>query len=213
MATEGKRAPGKDGTHGAKRAAHRNGKSPMVLDGEQVRPPRPGQSASPAKPVYIRECVEYSDDSVEVRRVPGRGYGVFALRGFRPGELVLRLGGQVVYGKSYGSDYCMDLPPCPKRGPRSLEPNVPGGLLNHSCDPNCAMMTNSAGHAFLVAECCIEPDAELTFDYGYQFLGDAQIRCRCGSDRCRGWIIAAEHVPRLKRHFAAKRRNGRKGAV
>lgn len=182
--------------------------APIVLDAEEVRPPKYGEAASPKKPTYIREYVEYSDDSLEVRRVAGRGYGLFARRRFRPAELVLRFGGQVVYGKDYSTDYCIDLPPCPRRGARSLEPNIPGSLINHSCDPNCSIMVNSAGHAFVVAECCIGPGTELTIDYAYPFVGEEQIVCQCRSDNCRGWIVAAEFVPRLKKLHASK--NGKR---
>lgn len=181
---------------------------PEVLDAEEVRPPRNGEPASPTRPTYIREYIEYSDESLEVRSVDGRGYGLFARRRFRPGELVLRFGGQVIYGADYSTDYCIDLPPCPKRGARSLEPNIPGSLINHSCDPNCSIMVNSAGHACVVAECCVRPGTEFTIDYAYPFIGEDQIACQCGSDNCRGWIVAAEHVPRLKKLHASK--NGKR---
>lgn len=193
---------------GAKRPAaerRKHGRSPAVIPSERVRPPKAGEPASPREPVFVREALEYSDGSVEVRPTPGRGRGVFALRRFLPGELVLHVSGQLVYGKGYGSDYCLELSPCPRRGPRFLEPAVPGGLVNHSCDPNCELLSNAAGHAFLVARCCVEPGAELTFDYGYEFLGDGQVRCRCGADGCRGWIVAAGHLPKLKRHLAGMR--------
>ena len=208
MTRRRKNETGKQKLPPGKASAGRKAKTPAVIEAEEVRPPGPLEPASPARPIYVRECIEYSDGSLEVRAVSGRGYGVFALRRFRPAELVLRFGGQVVYGEGYGSEYCLDLPPCPRRGPRSLEPNIPGGLLNHSCEPNCSTMANSAGHAFLVADCCIGPGSELTIDYAYGFVGDEQIPCRCGSDRCRGWIIAAEHLPRLKRHHASQ--NGKR---
>jgi hypothetical protein len=41
----------------------------------------------------------------------------------------------------------------------------------------------------------IPEGTELTIDY--QWSAEGAIRCLCGATRCRGWVVAAEELPKL----------------
>jgi hypothetical protein len=61
--------------------------------------------------------------------------------------------------------------------------------INHSCDPNSFL--DVKGHQ-LVTLCPVAPGAELTVFYpATDWEMHAPFTCRCGSDRCLGWISGA----------------------
>lgn len=141
--------------------------------------------------------------ALEVRMVPGKGRALFALAQFTPGEIVLHIHGQVIDDRNYGSLYCMDL-----GGNRVLEPDMPGGLANHSCNPNCELIQIDENTMGLQAIVNIEPDREITYDYGWPaYLGDgfAPVRCHCGAPQCRKWIVAADELKSLLSTIKRKR--------
>jgi hypothetical protein len=107
--------------------------------------------------------------------------------------------GTLVFDPGYESDYCMDL-----GDEVALEPQAPFRFLNHSCQPNCALVRQEYGEAEesgepdeLWVECVadVEPGQELTIDYGWP--ADAAIPCGCDSPSCRGWVVAQEELGRL----------------
>ncbi len=79
-------------------------------------------------------------------------------------------------------------------------------FINHSCEPNCETEI-VRGHIWITALRDIQRGEELTYNYGYDYEGHEDHPCRCGADRCVGYILAEEHWPRLKRK---KRREARK---
>jgi uncharacterized protein len=118
------------------------------------------------------------------------GRAVFALRNFRPGQVIGVIQGAVVNDPEYGSEYCMDL-----GHHRSLEPIAPFRYLNHSCAPNAEIITFTYGpyatdrpsQLFLEAIRPIAPGDEITIDYAWS--AECAIPCRCGSTDCRGWVV------------------------
>ncbi len=124
------------------------------------------------------------------------GFGVFALERIRPGETIGYVEGTVIDDPEHGSDYCMELTTT-----QGLEPYAPFRFVNHSCQPNCALL-----HVEVIyddrsppeTEICIEaleeiePGEQLTIDYAWP-AGEA-IPCGCGSANCRGWIVAEEEA-------------------
>lgn len=146
----------------------------------------------------------YQDDHVEVREGK-QGFGVFAVRRFLPGELVFELTGQYLPKKHYfGSDYVMDL-----NKDWYLEPTIPGAFLNHSCSPNCELIEIGKDTLGLVAICNIEPEMEVTFDYQWE-ARDWIPRCRCGAMNCRGWVVSADSLAKMKK-IAKKEKKKKKG--
>lgn len=70
-------------------------------------------------------------------------------------------------------------------------------LLNHSCAPNCEAI-QSRGRIWLTAMRDIREGEELTFNYGFDLENWDEHVCRCGTDRCVGFIVGEEYWPGLK---------------
>ena len=83
-------------------------------------------------------------------------------------------------------------------GERTLEPAAPFRFLNHSCQPNCALVldeeeeeaedgTPAGASLWLEVLREIPAGEQLTIDYGWP--AESAIPCKCGAARCRGWIV------------------------
>lgn len=123
-----------------------------------------------------------------------RGLGVFAARGFSPGDIVMMdfdgdyydqvLSYEELRRNDIGLTYPLQI------GPDSFR--IPSGNIddftNHSCDPNTGIRLYAYG-AIILAIRPIEPHDEITFDYS-TYLNNPyeRIACRCGSNSCRGVI-------------------------
>lgn len=120
------------------------------------------------------------------------GLGVFSLRRFHYLEQIGPIRGQVIDDPAYESDYCMELGTS-----LALEPAAPFRYLNHSCDPNCAIVEIEkvegdprTGELWIEVLREVAPGEPMTIDYGWP--ARVAIRCDCGSPSCRGWIVATE---------------------
>ncbi len=144
------------------------------------------------------------------------GRGVFARSDIPTGTIVGEVEGRIIDDAEYASAYCIDL-----GGPYSLEPRAPFRYLNHSCTPNCQLVlteveyedgTPAPAEVHLEAITTIPVGAELTIDYAWS--ADGAIPCLCGSNRCRGWVVAEEELPKLRKSpRSSPRKNGPTGAV
>ena len=72
-------------------------------------------------------------------------------------------------------------------------------LINHSCDPNCEV--DGVGlKLWIYAIKDIKKNEELTYDYGFSFDKDYKnYPCRCGSNKCVGFIVKSESRWRIKK--------------
>lgn len=70
--------------------------------------------------------------------------------------------------------------------------------INHSCDPNCETDIIK-GHIWIIAMRDISNGEEISYNYGYDLEAWEDHPCKCGSERCVGFIVAEEHWPRLRR--------------
>ncbi len=68
---------------------------------------------------------------------------------------------------------------------------------NHSCDPNTETEI-IRGRIWLVALRDIAVGEEVTYDYNFP-VDDEPAPCRCGSRRCRGFIVGSQHARKLRR--------------
>jgi hypothetical protein len=82
-------------------------------------------------------------------------------------------------------------------------------LINHSCKPNCRAEI-IRGKIWIIAKREIPEGAELTFDYRYGFSNWREHPCRCGTDRCVGFIVAAEYRWRVRKILKAGRVEAKK---
>jgi len=74
-------------------------------------------------------------------------------------------------------------------------------LINHSCDPNCGLFFEGE-HIYCKAVRNIHAGEEITWDYsttmdeeGIRGLDGWEMKCRCGSVKCRGVIRGFNTVP------------------
>ena len=63
-------------------------------------------------------------------------------------------------------------------------------IINHCCDPNLRTSIQK-GHILYISKRVIEPGEELTVDYRFSDQIE-DVRCRCGSPKCRGTINLKE---------------------
>jgi SET domain-containing protein len=87
-----------------------------------------------------------------------------------------------------------------------IDGNVPyntARYINHSCDPNCEIEI-IRGHIWVVAMRDIRKDEELSYNYGYDIDCYQEHPCRCGSNRCVGYIVDEDAWPRLKKILQRK---------
>jgi len=120
---------------------------------------------------------------------PGRsliGGAVFAGRRFWPGDYVLKFGGKIINRDQISRpNYTLTI-----GNNRYLSASGKNDdLANHSCDPNTQVILRDldGGHVILSAIKPIEPNDEITFDYGSTLEKDDPwtMKCRCGSPLCR----------------------------
>ena len=96
----------------------------------------------------------------------------------------------------HGSSYCIEF-----GDGRVLEPSAPFRFLNHCCTPNCELIiwTDDDPNDWELALHTIRPiqaGEELTIDYAWP--ASSAIRCECGSESCRGWIVAETDIDELE---------------
>ena len=144
--------------------------------------------------------MNYTKEAVRVG-LSRHGLGVFSLRSFIPGEFIGPIRGEIMEDPQYSSDYCIDL------GERSLEPAAPFRFLNHSCQPNCALIvdddeadedqdgTPRGLSVWLETLCQIASGEQMTIDYAWP--ADAAIPCQCGAASCRGGVRIRDVTARL----------------
>lgn len=70
-------------------------------------------------------------------------------------------------------------------------------LMNHSCDPNCEAWIEE-DQIFLYALRDIAEGEELFFNYGFEAETYKDHPCRCGTERCVGYIVSEEEWPELE---------------
>ncbi len=79
-------------------------------------------------------------------------------------------------------------------------------FVNHSCEPNCETDI-IRGRIWVIALRDIKKGEELAYNYGYGLDTFEDHPCRCGSNRCMGYIVEEEQWPKLKRILKNRSRN------
>ncbi|MER9294795.1 SET domain-containing protein-lysine N-methyltransferase [Mesorhizobium sp. M0510] len=119
-----------------------------------------------------------------------RGRGVFAARDFLPGETVVI--GLLDHMEKRRTAHSIQ-----------LDWNVhalfqkPALFMNHSCDPNSAIVSNRFGAYDFMAINHISSGVEVTWDYASsEFESIAVQVCLCSSENCRGAAGGFSELPR-----------------
>ncbi|MBE7496181.1 MAG: SET domain-containing protein-lysine N-methyltransferase [Verrucomicrobiaceae bacterium] len=76
----------------------------------------------------------------------------------------------------------------------------PARYINHSCDPNCEAYI-IRGRIWIYSLREIAAGEELTYNYGFDADTWDEHPCRCGSERCIGYIVEEKQWPKLLRIF------------
>jgi hypothetical protein len=129
------------------------------------------------------------------------GRGVFAGKRYRSGDTILEFHGSL-YSQAelpvpYVADRYIQVGPDLFLGP-DAEPGPEGmdELMNHSCDPNAAVVIKPDGSVLLMAMRPIEPMDEIAYDYSVTMADDSwTMECRCGSPKCRFVIREYRMLP------------------
>ncbi len=74
----------------------------------------------------------------------------------------------------------------------------PARYINHSCHPNCEAYVER-GRIFIYAKRDIQAGDELTYNYGFELDTWEEHPCRCGQERCIGYIVDEQYWPKLRR--------------
>ena len=138
---------------------------------------------------------------VVVRKAGKKGKGVFALKDFKQGEVILR--NDVTKKKRYS---LKEMDKLIKEGKMSEEDTEhcdyigygkyvidfsPLSYVNHSCDPKAYVEFKRLGKQKLIAIKQIKKGEELTYDYSIQAVdcidgkNPRKMRCHCKSKECR----------------------------
>ncbi|MES0076944.1 SET domain-containing methyltransferase [Mesorhizobium sp. M0058] len=154
----------------------------------------PTPCTSKAKSILIDDigCAkEINARNVRIAETSGKkGRGVFAAREFMPGEIVVA--GLVDRIEKNRTTHSVQ-----------LDWNIhalflrPAVLMNHSCDPNTAVVPNRFGGYDFIAIHNIVCSDELTWDYATtEFDSIAVEVCLCSSKKCRGTAGGFSRLPR-----------------
>lgn len=136
-------------------------------------------------------------------RIEGRG--AFARKAIPSGTQVIQYVGRMI-DKEESEQLCQDFNEYifSINDEIDLDGNVdwnPARLINHSCDPNCSAEQHGET-IWIVADRDIQPDEEVSFNYGYSLENYREYPCNCRSQHCVGYIVADEY------HELVRRENG-----
>ncbi len=156
-------------------------------------------------------------DFVEVRGSEIHGRGVYGIQPIKEEQYFIEYVGNLI-GKDEGEKRAWDqFDKHEKTGAAAvyifnltkkwdLDGNVewnPARLINHSCDPNSEAIQDGK-RIHLQALRDIAVDEEITFDYGFDIECYQDHPCRCGSDKCVGYIVGRDFHKELAKRLAEK---------
>jgi len=136
--------------------------------------------------------MDMDSSKVTVRMTKRFGRGVFATQRIRKGEIVSVFNGAVYDGDFDG--WNDDLYNHTIQFGKELWRDSKGvaRLINHSCEPNCGIKDFFK----VVAMRTIEAGEQITWDYEMTEKNPTwRMRCKCGSDDCRGIIGNYSNMP------------------
>jgi SET domain-containing protein len=93
-----------------------------------------------------------------------------------------------------------------------IDGNIPENtarFINHSCDPNCEpdVIRN---RVWLISTRKIKKGEELSYNYGFDLEDYEEHKCKCGAEKCVGYITDEDNWPKLKKLITKKRKKAKK---
>jgi len=147
-----------------------------------------------------------------VKQSPVHGRGVFARRHIPAGTRIIEYTGEKISGEEADRRHPTN-PDDPFHtfffmlsNGKVIDGDVNGNdarWINHACDPNCESEEGRGGkRVYVKAKRDIRRGEELNYDYGLVMDGKItkqnklEYACRCGSEKCRGTMLA---LPKKKK--------------
>ncbi len=124
---------------------------------------------------------------VIVRDSPVQGRGVFAVRNFKQGEMVLDWSDSKVLTKEELENLPQELKKFVYHGEQKVLVSEPARYVNHSCDSN-TFIRGTCG----ITKRDVFAGEEITEDYSLEGNLGWSMTCTCGSRNCKG-VITAEN--------------------
>jgi SET domain-containing protein len=156
---------------------------------------------------------------IQTRRSGVHGNGVFAVQDIAEGETLIEYKGEIISWKEALRRHPHD-PTQPQHtfyfhvdDDRVIDGNVDGNAsrwINHSCEPNCEA-DEQKGRVFIKALRNIAAGEELNYDYGliidepYTRKLLSEFPCWCGSEDCRGTLLAPKDDDEVKKKKKKKK--------
>ncbi|MFJ1869432.1 SET domain-containing protein [Streptomyces sp. NPDC088097] len=141
---------------------------------------------------------------VVIRDAAGKGRGVYAVRDFAVGELVVR--GRVERTEPRRTRHSFQ-----KGWDLHVELDETARSINHCCSPNAGVVDNTVGGYDFVAMRPIRAGEEITWDYeSTEYESIAVDSCLCGSAVCRGRTRGFKYRTDRVPYIAAYLRDGRR---
>lgn len=167
--------------------------------------------------IYVNNIIMW-----KVKKSKVHGSGVFATKDIKKGVKIIQYIGEKVTKKegdkrsaerikkylnkkNEGSVYIFELN---KKYDIDGSPSYnKARYINHSCDPNCEVDIIK-NEIWIISIKDIKKSSELNYDYGYPFDKDDynDHKCKCGSNKCIGYIISQDDWAKYKRHIKLSRK-------
>ena len=119
------------------------------------------------------------NDGIAVKKSKISEKGVFALRDFKKGEVVLKWSPKPIKKSEIDSLSAREKTYIVNLGKKYFLMQSPERYVNHSCESNTTVKNNSD-----VAVRNVKKGKEITSDY-VKTQGGASFQCKCGSKKCR----------------------------
>jgi len=88
----------------------------------------------------------------------------------------------------------------------------PARYINHSCAPNCEAYI-IRGRIWIYSLRAIKAGEELTYNYGFDADTWDEHPCRCGAERCVGFIVEEKQWPKLLRKLQKVEADAKRGKL
>ena len=178
-----------------------------------VKAVRPAAKAPAVDAVLAAKLATTAGRRLQVRKSGVHGKGVFALQPIKRGETIIEYTGETISWPEALRRHPHD-PSQPDHtfyfhidDAHVIDGKVGGNAsrwINHACAPNVEA-DDQSGQVFLLALRTIKPGEELFFDYGlvieerYTPALKKRFECRCGSNNCRGTMLAPKRTARASK--------------
>ena len=185
-----------------------------VKPAQPVKPSKPAAKAPATRAVVQAKRATTTTATagrrLQVRKSGVHGKGVFALQPIKKGETIIEYTGETITWPEALRRHPHD-PSQPDHtfyfhidDAHVIDGKVGGNAsrwINHACAPNVEA-DDQSGQVFLLALRSVKPGEELFFDYGLVIderhtpALKKRFECRCGSNNCRGTMLAPKRAAR-----------------